>query len=525
MSTGLRSLEEVRIKLKQDAETAVRMRWKSTEPVEQGEVGKDLPRGWVAARINDTGLYINGLAFKPADWKNTGIPIIRIQNLTDTTKEFNYASGSYPDEVIVRNGDILVSWSATLDAFLWNRGEGVLNQHIFRTIPAEGLTHKAFLLILLRNAIREMGESEHAHGLVMTHINRGPFLNHIVLIPPLIEQQRIVDKFNELMSLCDQLELARIDREAARDTFALSTVSRLNTPDPETFAADVRFALANLTPLTTRADQIKHLRETILNLAVRGMLVKQSPSEEPAGELIKKISQAKHKLLATKKLKSNTPITNSISIRTETNLPDNWQWSSCNELFFITKLAGFEYTKYFDLKDYGDVPVIRAQNVRPWNIEEKNLKYLPIKSSKILERSSVTKPCLLITFIGAGIGDVALINPNRRWHLAPNVAKAELFEGCDSLMNLKYLVLFFNSPVGRAEIFKHVKTTAQPSLSMGTLRDIDVAVPPLAEQSRIVAKVGELMALCDQLEASITKGEQSRSRLLEAVLHNALEPA
>jgi len=199
-------LKQVRSSLEERARTVRRVRWKTTEPITCGELDKDIPAGWVPARINDTGLYINGLAFKPADWKQSGLPIIRIQNLTDPAKEFNFAEGDFPAEVLVQDGDLLVSWSATLEAFKWNRGEAVLNQHIFRVLPEDQLTTPDFLLVLLKNAIREMAQSDHAHGLTMTHINRGPFLNHIVLIPPLAEQHRIVARANEMMALCNQLE-------------------------------------------------------------------------------------------------------------------------------------------------------------------------------------------------------------------------------------------------------------------------------------------------------------------------------
>jgi len=201
-------LAAARRSLKARAATARRVRWQPTEPVSVGEIGRDVPFGWVAARVNDLALYVNGLAFKPTDWKPAGVPIIRIQNLTDRTREFNYAVGEFPDEVTVRDGDLLVSWSATLEAFNWDRGQGVLNQHIFRVIPDDRLTDRAFLLLLLRNAIREMADSEHAHGLVMTHINRGPFLNNVVVIPPLAEQHRIVAKVDKLMALCDRLDAA-----------------------------------------------------------------------------------------------------------------------------------------------------------------------------------------------------------------------------------------------------------------------------------------------------------------------------
>ena len=92
------------------------------------------------------------------------------------------------------------------------------------------------------------------------------------------------------MALCDRLEAARAEREATRDRLAAASLARLNAPDPETFHADARFALDALPALTTRPDQIKQLRQTILNLAVRGKLVPQNPNDEPASELLKRIA-------------------------------------------------------------------------------------------------------------------------------------------------------------------------------------------------------------------------------------------
>ena len=115
-------------------------------------------------------------------------------------------------------------------------------------------------------------------------------------LPPLGEQHRIVDKVDELMALCDRLEAARAEREAKRDRLATASLARLNAPDQETFQHDVAFALNNLAPLTTRPDQIKALRQTILNLAVRGTLVPQDPNDEPASELLKRIAAEKARL-------------------------------------------------------------------------------------------------------------------------------------------------------------------------------------------------------------------------------------
>lgn len=159
-----------------------------------------LPAGWALATLNDTGEYINGMAFKPSDWVGDGLPIIRIQNLTDHERQLNRTLRRVEDRYLVDDGDILVSWSATLDAFIWNRGRAVLNQHIFKVVPDTMLLDRGFLYYGLRTKIREMIESEHLHGSTMRHINRGPFLSHSFAIPPLAEQRRIVAKIESLFT-------------------------------------------------------------------------------------------------------------------------------------------------------------------------------------------------------------------------------------------------------------------------------------------------------------------------------------
>ncbi|MGA1285420.1 MAG: restriction endonuclease subunit S, partial [Prochlorothrix sp.] len=141
-----------------------------------------------------------------------------------------------------------------------------------------------------------------------------------------------------------------------------------------------------------------------------------------------------------------------------------------------------------------------------------------IETSVLLDRCALKKESLLVTFIGAGIGDVALFEFSERWHLAPNVAKMEPFEKCENKLDLRYFVYFLNSPLGRTEIFKHLKSTAQPSISMGTIRDIDYPLPPLAEQKRIVEKIDRLMALCDQLEQQLEAATRQQTCLLQAVM-------
>jgi type I restriction enzyme S subunit len=265
-------------------------------------------------------------------------------------------------------------------------------------------------------------------------------------------------------------------------------------------------------------DGIKRLRELILSLAMQGKLVPQDPTDQPASELLKEIEAEKKDLINKKKLKKGQITKDSKSIHTNINLPLTWTWVKGIDLFFITKLAGFEYTEYIKLLDEGEVPVIRAQNVKPFRLNIENIKYINLEISHLLERCALTKKALLVTFIGAGIGDVAIFDFKERWHLAPNVAKMEPFRNCEDLLDLDYFVYFLNSSMGRDEIFKHLKSTAQPSISMGTIRDIDYPLPPLPEQHRIVAKIDQLMTLCDQLEQQIDQSTTKQTDLLNAVI-------
>lgn len=286
-----------------------------------------------------------------------------------------------------------------------------------------------------------------------------------------------------------------------------------------------------ISQLTTQQTLITQLRQSILQEAVQGKLTAEFRSSHPelvegshhASELLKRIKAEKEKLIKQKKLKAGKSTGSSKSFKEEYYIPENWTWCKTDDILFITKLAGFEYTEHINLKENGEIPVVRAQNVRPLEIDKTNLLYIDRKTSLLLNRCSLTKKCLLVTFIGAGIGDVATFDEKERWHLAPNVAKMEPFEGCEELVNIKFINYFLMSDIGQKEIFKHVQATAQPSLSMGTIRDIDIPLPPLPEQKRIVEKVNQLMQHCNELEQQVQQSITHAQQLMQAVLREVFE--
>ena len=178
-------------------------------------------------------------------------------------------------------------------------GSGTTELHIVRPL----LVNPNFILLFLKcpyfieTGIPKMTGTAGQKRVPAEYFAYSPFP-----VPPLAEQHRIVAKVDELMALCDRLEAARAERETTRDRLATASLTRVNAPDPdpETFRRDAAFALNNLTPLTTGSDQIKALRQTILNLAVRGKLVPQDPNDAPASELLKHITAEKARKLGTK---------------------------------------------------------------------------------------------------------------------------------------------------------------------------------------------------------------------------------
>lgn len=337
-------------------------------------------------------------------------------------------------------------------------------------------------------------------------------------LPPIAEQNRIVAKVDELMALCDALEAARTERETKRDRLAVASLARLNTPDAETFGDDARFALDALPALTARPDQIKQLRQTILNLAVRGKLVPQDPTDEPAKELLKRIAGKKTDKTRRAELRRNgLP---DASLRKEEELePCNWTWTQLGEVALSMRYGTSVKCDY----DTKGAPVLRIPNVSGGRISLDDMKFGPLSPAEIQDLSLLEGDILLIRSNGSLeiVGRSAVVTPD---------AVGMSFAGY--LVRLRtdpteidpaYLWLALQSSEVRGQIEQPIRSAVGlKNVNLTEFGALTFRLPPLAEQHRIVAKVDELMALCDQLETSLTSADETRKKLLDALLAEAL---
>jgi type I restriction enzyme S subunit len=327
------------------------------------------------------------------------------------------------------------------------------------------------------------------------------------------------------MALCDQLEAARQQREHGRERLVDATLQRLNQPaeDPASFRKDASFALQVLPSLTTTPAQIKQLRQTILNLAVRGKLVEQDPEDEPADDLLATISFERVDSVKSRKMKSSRSVA-PYDGDGEYELPRGWTWSQLGSITAVEDGAMCDgpFGSKLKTEHYISEPgfaVVRLGNIGIGEFLWGKEGHITSEHFESLPGNHIRPGDLLI----AGLADPLVRCCEAPANLGPAVNKADCFRlRLHRLINRFFVCQFLNSPVAKSFAAEENHGMTRERINLGNAKSIPIPLPPLAEQHRIVAKVGELMALCDQLEQQLSQADQQRRRLLEAVLAEAL---
>ena len=155
-----------------------------------------LPEGWAILKVGNVAEYINGRAFKPEEWEQAGLPIIRIQNLNDPNAYYNRTKNEYEEKYLIKKGDLLFAWAASLGTYIWKGENAWLNQHIFKVIPYPFMDKK-YLYYAFHAMITEFYRKSHGSGMI--HITRKQFEEITLWLPPLTEQYRIVQYLQQVL--------------------------------------------------------------------------------------------------------------------------------------------------------------------------------------------------------------------------------------------------------------------------------------------------------------------------------------
>ena len=426
--------------------------------VDENESPFEIPTSWAWTKVGNITILYNGRAFKPSDWTEEGLPIVRIQNLNDINASYNKYSGSYEEVYHLYGGELLFAWSGTpgtsFGAHIWREEEAVLNQHIFKIdFPENQINKQYFALALNYQVLRLIHLAHGSAGL--QHVTKGVFQNTLIPLPPLAEQKRIVAKIEEIMPFVEQYATAS------------TKLNTLNTSFPEM------------------------MKKSILQEAVQGKLVPQDPNDEPASVLLEKIAEEKKRLIKEGKIKKQKPLPEITEDEIPFDIPESWEWVRVGSYFNTS--SGTTPSKsnnaYYDQKDFNWVRTTDLNNgiLDKCEIQVSQKAYEECRL-EIIPQDSV---CIAMYGGGGTIGKNALI----KFDTTINQSVCAIHpNGC----NMKYIQLFMQHIRPRWMDFAS-GSRKDPNINQIIIKNCLVPIPPLKEQERIVENVTRLLGRIEQM--------------------------
>jgi type I restriction enzyme S subunit len=366
-------------------------------------------------------------------------------------------------------------------------GSGTTELHIARPV----LVSPDFIVLVLKSPyFIETGIPRMTGTAGQKRVPAEYFANSPFPLPPLAEQHRIVAKVDELMALCDRLEAARADREVARDRLTAASLARLNTPDPETFTDDARFALRALPEISARPQLVDQLRQTILTLAVRGKLNASLSS-------------------------SNSSMERSSSGAPAEPLPAHWKWARAEEICEAIVDCPHSTPAFVP----SGVVCLDTNAFKGGRIIPSKVRYVTEESYRDRVKRLAPQPGDIVFAREGSVGESVIVPDGMLCCLGQRVM---LFRPSE-LVDSRYFQLAISEPGSLTRLLALHKGIGAKHVNVADMRKAQIPLPPLDEQHAIVGKVAELTAICARLASNLAQVEDVRRRLLEALLRDALE--
>ena len=355
-------------------------------------------------------------------------------------------------------------------------------------------------------------------------LNRNEAYELIVAIPPLPEQHRIVAKVDELMALCDRLEAKQADAESAHAQLVQALLDSLTqTSDSVDFATNWQRLAEHFQTLFTTESSVDALKQTLLQLAVMGKLVSQDANDEPAENLYERIQAEKHRLVTEGLLKKQKTTAKIAAENIQLTLPSTWKWVPLLEI--TTGMdSGWSPTCLGNSSPSDDTwGVLKTTAVQIMSYLEYENKELP---SHLEPRPEAEAKAGDILFTRAGpmnrVGISCLIESTRPKLMISD--KIIRFHPLEIGAYGRFIALCLNAgeTAKYLELAKSGMAASQVNISQEKLRMAPIPLAPLSEQHRIVAKVDQLMALCDQLKIGLNQARQLNEQLTITLVERAL---
>ena len=488
--------------------------------ITEGEKPFELPFSWVWVRLGILGEIVGGGTPKSDSseyWTDDGVAWVTPADLygkkdifiSRGRRDITELGLSSSSAKLMPKGSVLFSSRAPIGYVAISSNPIATNQGFKSCVPYFSEFNK-FIYWHLKYSGPIIDAS--ASGTTFKEISGRDFSEVLIALPPVAEQSRIVARVEELMHLCDALEeKGRLEQAQHQQLLQAMLGSLTQTTSTHELARHWQRLAQHFDLLIDRPEGVDALEQTILQLAVRGLLVEQDANDEPASELLKKIQAEKDRLINEKSLKKIKSLPEISDEEVSFDLPSGWSWTRLQNAYDVRD--GTHDTPKYQSSGF---PLVTSKNIYGGFLDLNDVKFISADDhKKISERSKVERNDIIFAMIGS-IGNPVIVNTDVEFSVK-NVALFKYY--AVNLSCPKFLLLVLQSEV--ESIKARAGGGVQAFVSLGQLRLTPVGFPPLAEQSRIVARVTELRALCQQLREKLTQARSTQTQLAQAWVEQA----
>lgn len=481
-----------------------------------------LPKGWSWVKGRDLFSVIRGVTYQKTDARDTPtethLPILRANNIRGTVNldDLVYVPAALiSEDQLLRAGDYVVclaSGSKNLVGKAAPFTESLSCSFGAFCGAIRPIQEIAYFAVYLASPMYRDSVSEASAGIGINNLKGSSLLDLDIALPPAHEQSRIVTRVEELMRLCDALE-AKGQLEATQHAQLVSTLlaALTDSETPAQLADNWHRIATHFDLLLDRPEAVDALEQTILQLAVRGLLVPQDPQDEPASELLKKIRAEKDKLIAEGKIKRDKPLPPIAEDEQPFVLPARWEWVRLESIFQVITDG-----------DHLPPPVSEAGiafltigNISSGALSFNGCRFVPQDYfDDIAAHRRPLKGDILYTVVGASYGRAVVVETDRPFCVQRHIGILKP----STQMNLQYLASLLGSQLIYEQATRSLTGTAQPTVGIRPLRNFLAPLPPLAEQSRIVTRIAQLRRLCADLRQRLAASQSTQAHLAEALV-------
>ena len=485
-----------------------------------------LPVGWEWVRLGtlvDPRRTITYGVLKPGPDDKDGIPLVKTENVqfNHVLRQFNSRITPTLDEEYKRTrllgGEVLITLVGSIGRCAIAPPEitgANLSRSVGMVVPLDG-ANKQFMVYSLTALISPKFVDQNCAGTAQKVLNIGTVDAMLYPLPPLAEQSRIVARVEELMRLCDALQ-AKGQLEATQHAQLLSTLLGTLTASatPDELANNWQRVAQHFDLLLDRPQAIDALEQTLLQLAVRGLLVPQDPTDEPASVLLQKIRAEKDRLITEGKIKKDKLLPPVTDEEKPFELPMGWEWVRFGEYFF--ELCTGPFGSVIHKEDYveGGVPLINPSHMIGGRISHDPSVSVSLEMSIQLRAYRLSPGDVVLARRGE-VGRYALVTEAQDgWLCGTGSFFVKLHDSC----NREFFGLVLEDPDLRRHLQGESVGSTMVNLNQRILVETSMALPPLPEQSRIVTRVTQLRRLCFELRQRLAEREAVQARLAEALV-------